>query len=95
MEVNTVCISVEKYNELREFKENIERGNSFVVRSSGMCWVERYISNNDVVKNIALMNQRLVKRIDELEAIKEPKYPYMEVSKRFLFWKYKSLVKIK
>lgn len=31
MEVNTVCISIKEYNELVEFKKNIEENNSFVI----------------------------------------------------------------
>jgi len=94
MEVNTVCISTEEYLDLIKFKEHIESGSTFIVRSKGMLYVEKYITTDEAIKSISLMNQSLVKRIDELEAIKEPKHPYMEVTKRFLFWKYKSLVKI-
>ena len=86
MEVNTVCINTEEYLDLIKFKEHIESGSTFIVRSHGLLYVEKYITTDEAIKSISLMNQSLVKRIEELEQMKEPKYVSNFDLKRMSIW---------
>ncbi len=59
MEKNTVLLSLRDYNGLREFREEIEKGNTFCD------WGFRYISTDEAVKEITECNQALKKQLDE------------------------------
>jgi hypothetical protein len=62
----TVKISLKDYNELRDFKNGIENGNTIVVfdvrRGTGI-----YVSTNDTVKELAEMNSGLVEEMNNKE----------------------------
>ena len=63
MEKNQVILDLDEYNELRDVKKELEKGNivGFVVRSCGdrdMC----FYTENEVVKQFATENADLEKR---------------------------------
>ena len=88
MKVNTVCISIEEYNELIHFKRTISENNSFIIRSHDPFHITKYISNDEAVSVIATMNNRLQCRIEELEQMKEPKYVSKFDLKRMSIWQF-------
>ena len=78
MQKDTVLLSVEKYNELRDFKKEIEGGKVFVVKdswggfiSSGYC--NKYYTNDEVVADFEKRNSELADEIKELKSQLEKK----------------------
>ena len=69
MEKNQVLLTLDEYNELRDVKKELEKGNivGFVVRSCGyrdMC----FYTENEVVKQFATENADLLLQLNESEA---------------------------
>ena len=63
MEKNQVLLALDEYNELRDIKENLRKGNivGFVVRSCGdrdMC----FYTENEIIKKFETQNDDLEKR---------------------------------
>jgi peptidoglycan hydrolase CwlO-like protein len=82
MEANTVVLALGEYNALRDFKTNLEKGNTY--RYIGYQQVSNYASVNvscfvttdEAVKEAAEHNERLVKEISDLQGqITELKQP--------------------
>lgn len=68
MENNTVVISLDKYNELREFKEKIEEGKTFYTADTG--WgssFKKFIGGDECVKIITKQNKELIKEYNEFK----------------------------
>jgi len=93
MEKDTLCISIEDYNELRDFKNKIEAG--FTYRFHGWGWgvSATYISTADAIADMA---HKLEEIREENENLRHPdkKQPGMEQIKamnifEFLKWKRK------
>ena len=66
METNTVLLSLEDYNELRDFKTEIEKGNTFCGWHYGWGSDVRYISTDEAVREMAECNKELQDKIHEL-----------------------------
>lgn len=68
MEKNQVLLTLDEYNELRDVKKELEKGNivGFVVRSCGdrdMC----FYTENEIIKKFETQNNDLIKKYDQLK----------------------------
>ena len=62
MEQNTVVLSLQTYNDLKKFKEAIEKGHT-VLEFKGMRGYSTYMSTDAAVQSIAEQNHELVKQL--------------------------------
>lgn len=74
MEKGTVTLSLEKYNELRDFKQKIEEGKTYVkgktyVIQTGMWNTKTFITTDEAIKSIAETNKELGEEIVRLKNI--------------------------
>lgn len=84
MEKNTVLLGLPEYNELREFKEQLEKNNSCraldytntVYNNNGYYPAVTFVTTDEAVKEIAAKNEGLIKHVEALNAeILKLKYP--------------------
>lgn len=76
MEANTVILSLPEYNTLRDFKENIEKGNTYRTieystspYASQLCvTIPLFVTTDEAVKEIAKQNDSLSKELAKLSA---------------------------
>jgi len=98
MEVNTVILSLFEYNTLRDFKENLEKNNTYHVLGYYDTWCGQtntttFVSTDEAVKMIAEKNETLSKKIadltQEIYDLKHPKEkePTTTELKKYSFWK--------
>ena len=97
MDKNTVLLSVEDYNELRDFKKKITDGNvlteycSFGIGGSSRT---SYYTNDEVAKELHTKNERLKKDIRDLEKKIEdlekpkPKETTIDEIKKMSVWQF-------
>ena len=79
MEMNTVYLDVETYNRLRDFKREIETGNTIYVKNRNSRSDETYISTDEAVKQITDVNSELIKIIENAtKTINDLKYEYKD-----------------
>jgi len=74
MEKDTVLLDVEKYNELRDFKQKIEEGKTLNIISSSWHYSHRFISTDEAVLRIGEINKELSAEIEKLQNIKKMSY---------------------
>jgi len=95
MEKDTVILDIKTYNELRDFKKEIEANNTMVISSSmaisssglvGYPMLKTFISESTTVKEIAQENARLKEQIEELKNQKEPSIYEL---KRMSYWEFR------
>lgn len=75
MNIDTVVLNLKDYNELKEFKYEISKGNTFMVSSNSRyyheyqqnCDTKMFISESESVKIISKENEILSKKLDELQ----------------------------
>jgi hypothetical protein len=85
MEANTVILGLPEYNALRDFKAEIEKGNTYRCFDyyNSVGWgqsscpsISLYISPDEAVKEIAMKNDSLIKQItdlnEEINGLKNP-----------------------
>lgn len=66
MKTNTVLLSVDIYNELRDFKQKIEEEYSYSVTSGG--WYQKiFVTTDQAVQEIAELNKKLQKENQDLK----------------------------
>lgn len=78
MEKNTVLLSVEKYNKLRDFKKETEEaraaGKSYVISESWNEWSnnygysKKYFTENEIVDDFDKRNRELADEVKELKS---------------------------
>ncbi len=106
MEANTVVLDLGEYNSLRDFRDEMEKGHTFyVLEYTGYCGYTntyRFVSTDEAVKVISQFNEKLQKRISDLEIeiydLKNPEKKEVitieQVKKmslwQFLMWKRKN-----
>lgn len=95
-EKNTVVLSLDEYNQLRDFKKAIENGNSIEIYNGIISYANcnsyapRLIiySTDEAVKRIAEENAVLLSKLEKLEAEKEPEEKIKRMSVReFRKWR--------
>ena len=71
MEKDTVLLSIDKYNALRDFRNEIERGNTYLINGSSGFFItdSKFISTDLCIEFISKVNNSLQKQIDELKEI--------------------------
>lgn len=75
----TVTISLDEYNELRDFKEKITNDNCAIVYCGSIWGSVRYYSTDDVIREVAMTNKMLKcwhedeiqKKDDELNRLRQ------------------------
>ena len=102
MEANTVILSLPEYNALRDFKENIEKGNTFRTieystnsyMSQSSIIIPLFVTTDEAVKEIARQNDTLSKELAKVSAeiyeLKNPKPKDLTLKdvKKMSIWKF-------
>ncbi len=88
MEKDTILLSVEKYNELRDFRKEIEAENTYRV-DFGM-WENnlRFIGTDEALKEMSEIIEEKQKEIDELKN-PDKKQPSIDEIKAMSWWKFR------
>lgn len=94
-EKNTVVLSLDEYNELRDFKIGIQEGNTLVIYDGRHSYYENiyyktleFVSTDEAVKRIAEENAVLLSKLKELHKEKEPEEKIKRMSVReFRKWR--------
>jgi len=103
MEANTVILSLPEYNALRDFKENIEKGNTYRTIdysthphiSQAYIAIPIFITTDEAVKEIANQNSNLsaelAKVSSENYALKNPKTKELTLKdvKKMSIWEFR------
>lgn len=96
MEKNTVTLSIEEYNELRDFKLNMENNNSYNVYVDTYWYngpynssCKRFITNDENVKELVAINKHLETTINKLKDDHSKKLNEIKQMSiwAFVFWK--------
>ena len=93
MEINTVILSVEEYNKLRDFKINIENGNTFSVLRDRFSSYDQFITTNEAVKEVLKINEEMAYELLNHDVTRINGKNVLDVSKmsiwEFIKWKNK------
>ena len=93
MEINTVILSVEEYNKLRDFKINIEKGNTFSVLRDRFSYYDQFITTNEAVKEVLKINEEMAYKLLNHDVTRINGKNVLDVSKmsiwEFIKWKNK------
>jgi len=103
MEANTVILSLPEYNALRDFKENIEKGNTFRTidystspyMSQAYIAIPKFVTTDEAVKEIANQNSNLSKELakvsDENYKLRHPETREVTLNdvKRMSIWEFR------
>ena len=93
MEKNTVILSVEDYNSLRDFKINIEKGNTFSVLRDRFRAYDQFITTNEAVKEVLKVNEEMAYKLLNPDVTRINGKTVLDVSKmsiwEFIKWKIK------
>ena len=89
MEKDTVLLSLENYNELRDFKREIEAGNTYVVIRGDGLWQKEtcFISSDKAMKDLDGLIQSLRTEICELK-YPDKKKPNIDKLKAMSIWQF-------
>ena len=92
MKKDTVLLDVEKYNELRDFKQKIEEGYTLAIASSSFYYDCKFITTDKAVEEVVSANKELQKQIEDLRNGNQKKeLPISEIKKmailQFLKWR--------
>jgi hypothetical protein len=86
MEKDTVLLAIEKYNELRDFKQKIEEGKTLVIISGCNYYRKDFITTEKALEEIAAANKLLQKENEELRKPKEIK---LNDIKKMSYWEFR------
>ena len=86
MEKDTVLLAVEKYNELRDFKQKIEEGKTLVIIDNRWTYSKKFVTESEAVKIAVQDNEILQKKLDELTA---PKEISINDLKKMSYWEFR------
>ena len=84
-DINKAWVDLDDYNELRDFKNEVEAGNVTRLYCNGFRWIEVFEESDDAVKMIAKENIKLQKKIDDYEN-PEKKQPTILELKKMNWW---------
>lgn len=89
MKENTVKLKLADYNELMDFKRDIENNNTFVLYESILSGnYTKIISNDESVKMLAKINFQLRKNIDDLPMLHLEKERQLVKLKHMSIWQF-------
>jgi hypothetical protein len=86
MEKDTVLLAVEKYNELRDFKQKMEEGKTLVIIDHRWTYSKKFVTESEAVKIVVQDNEVLQKKLDELTA---PKEITLNDIKKMSYWEFR------
>jgi hypothetical protein len=103
MEANTVILALPEYNALRDFKENIEKGNTYRTidysthphMSQAYIAIPRFVTTDEAVKEIAKQNANLSAELAKVSAenyaLKNPETVEVTLNdvKRMSIWEFR------
>ena len=89
MEKDTVLLAVEKYNELRDFKQKIEEGKTIVIVSGWNYYNKEFITTEEAVEQIAKANKLLKKENEDLRNTNKPKEITLNDIKKMSYWEFR------
>jgi len=102
MEANTVVLSLNEYNALRDFKTNLEKGNIYryigyrQVSSYASMEVTCFVTSDEAVKEASEANEKLTEeiskltnRINELERPPVSKEKSIEEIRKMSMWEFR------
>lgn len=81
------CISIDEYNSLRDFKIEMEKGNTFIISGNGYHYnfSKTFVSTDEAVALIAKENGLLIKTIEELRT---PEVTTIDDVKKMSYWEF-------
>jgi len=88
MEKDTVLLDVEKYNELRDFKQKIEEGYTLTIASSNFYYDRRFITTDKAVEEVVSANKELQKQIEDLRNGNQNKELPISEIKKMSIWQF-------
>jgi hypothetical protein len=86
MEKDTVLLDVDKYNELRDFKEQMQAGKTLLIIDTRWTFRKEFVTESEAVKVIANDNAILQKEIKRLTA---PKEITINDLKKMSYWEFR------
>jgi hypothetical protein len=86
MEKDTVLLDVEKYNELRDFKKQMQEGKTLVITDTRWTYRKEFVTESEAVKEIANDNAILQK---EIERLTTPKEITINDLKKMSYWEFR------
>jgi len=90
---NTIILSVEDYNSLRDFKINIEKGNTYSVLRDRFRAYDQFITTNEAVKEVLKVNEEMAYKLLNPDVTRINGKTVLDVSKmsiwEFIKWKIK------
>lgn len=96
MQKDTVLLDVEKYNELRDFKQKIEGGKTIVIVSGWKYYDKKFITTEKAIELIADANKLLQKENEllqkenkELRNANNPKEKSLSEVKKMSYWEFR------
>jgi hypothetical protein len=89
MEKDTVLLAVEKYNELRDFKQKIEEGKTLVIVSGWNYYQKDFITTEKALEEIAAANKLLQKENEDLRNANKPKEITLNDIKKMSYWEFR------
>ena len=88
MEKNTINLSVEDYNEMRDFNEAFKKDNAVSVFLGWDGYESTIYTKNEALKKVTQANVNLKLKIDELKS-PEKKQPSYDEIKKMSWWQFR------
>lgn len=88
MENDKVVLDLEKYNELRDFKRNIEEGKIVEINSGFYSYSIKYLNSNEAFNSIEHFNNMLKEKIDELNKENRAKEELIKSIQQMSVWEF-------
>ncbi len=89
MEKGTVLLDVEKYNELRDFKQKIEEGKTLIIYYGWSTNSVGFITTEKAIEEIAEANNSLKKENDDLRNASKLKGVSINDIKKMSYWEFR------
>ncbi len=90
---NTIILSVEDYNSLRDFKINIDKRNTYSVLRDRFRAYDQFITTNEAVKEVLKVNEEMAYKLLNPDVTRINGKTVLDVSKmsiwEFIKWKIK------
>jgi hypothetical protein len=89
MQKDTVLLDIEKYNELRDFKQKIEEGKTIIIVSGWDHYTKKFITTEKAVEEIAEANKLLQKENEYLRKAEETNKVTLNEIKKMSYWEFR------
>lgn len=85
---NTVILDLETYNDLRDFRDGIQRNGAITVFYEWDCWGQRLYTESEAITSIARANEKLKAKMEELKH-PDKKQPTIEEIRKMSWWQFR------